>query len=122
VTLIDAAAVLAYVGKASPTAEDTTRAGAIAATINAAITTRLDWPDGTGEDRYGVAIPARVATADETAELTEAALIAAAELWARRSAPFGITGYSDADGAAIRVGTDPILSVAGMVDRHRSYR
>lgn len=120
--LIDGPAVLAYVGKATPTPAEEARADAVAATINAAVTTRLDWPDGTIEDRNGELIPARVATADETAELTEAALLAAAELWARRAAPFGITGYADADGAALRVGTDPLLGVAGMIDRHRSYR
>ena len=120
--LIDGPALLVHVGITAPTAAQTARAAAVAAEINAAVTHGLDWPDGLGIDRYGDVIPARTATADELLELVEIALTAAGEDWARRSAPFGVTGYSDATGSAIRVARDPLESVRPRLDRYRSLR
>jgi hypothetical protein len=120
--LVTGAAILAHAGIVAPTAPETTLAGEIAGDINAAITTYLDWPDGTGEDRYGDPIPARAATADELAELVIIARFAAAEDWSRRAAPFGVTGYSDATGAAIRVARDPLEAVRPRLERYRSLR
>lgn len=121
-TLIDGPAVLAHVGIAAPSATETARSLEVAAAANAAISVVLDWPDGTGLDSEGDPIAARVATADELAELEEIARLVAAEDWARRSAPFGVTGYSDATGAAIRVARDPIESVRPRLARYRSFR
>ncbi len=108
--LITGAELLTYVKAPAPTVADQTRADEVAAAINAAVTRRLDW-----SDERVLAGP----TPAELDELTEAALIAGAELWARRAATFGVTGYADVDGAAIRVGRDPLGAVAPMIDRHK---
>lgn len=105
---LTAAELLTYVNVAAPTGAQTTRATEIAAAIDGAFVTTLEWPVG------------YVATAADTAELAEAAKLAGAQLWARRSAPFGVTGYADAEGGAIRVASDPIAGVRPMVTRHRA--
>lgn len=100
--------LLGFVGIDVPTPEESARAVEVSSAIEVAITNRLDWP------------AERIATADELLELREAAKLAGAELWARRTATFGVTGYADATGAAIRVSRDPLESVRPMVDRHRA--
>jgi hypothetical protein len=112
--------LLAVLGGAAPTAAQTTRAGLVATAINAEVTTALDWPDGTGLDAFGELIPARVATAAETADLVELAKLAAADLWARRDAKFGfVPGFGGDSGAVARVGRDPIETIRPALNRRR---
>lgn len=52
------------------------------------------------------------------AELTTAALNAGVELYKRREAPFGPTGYVDIQGAAIRLARDYLEAVAPILARY----
>jgi hypothetical protein len=52
------------------------------------------------------------------AELTWAALTAGVEAYKRREAIFGITGYVDMQGAALRVARDYLEAVAPIVERY----
>jgi hypothetical protein len=52
------------------------------------------------------------------AELATAALNAGVELYKRREAPFGPTGYVDIQGAAIRLARDYLEAVAPIIARY----
>lgn len=51
-------------------------------------------------------------------ELVVAANLAAAECFKRREATFGLTGYADMEGAAIRISRDYLTGVAPLIDRY----
>lgn len=95
------AQVLSFVGVKTPTADDTTWANAVAAAVLAGITARLNG-----------AVP----TAWE--ELNVAALLAGAEAFKRREAAFGLTGYADMEGNAIRVARDYLEGMKPIIDRY----
>lgn len=97
------AAILAFVGVTAPSEGETLWADAIAHAVSAGIDRRLNGgtvPDG-----------------DATEEVQVAALLAGAEGFRRRSAPFGVTGYADLAGVAIRVARDYLEGVKPLVDR-----
>lgn len=96
------AEVLAFVGIDAPTAGETTWADAIAAAVSQGIDQRLN----------GGTVPP-----ESEAEVRVAATLAGAEGFRRRSAPFGVTGYSDLAGVAIRVARDYLEGVKPLVDR-----
>lgn len=100
------AQVLAFAGIVSPDAEETEWADACAAAVDAAITLRL-----------GGAVIADPSLAMD--ELKVAARLAAAEAFKRKEATFGVTGYSDLQGAAIRVARDYMDGVYPLVNRWR---
>jgi hypothetical protein len=52
------------------------------------------------------------------AELTWAALMAGVEAYKRREATFGLTGYVDLQGAAIRVARDYLESIGPIIARY----
>jgi len=103
---VDGAAVLAFVGATAPSTDETAWADAVAAAVESAITERLN--GATIADPS----PAR-------SELEVAATIAAAEAYKRKEAIFGVTGYSDIQGTAIRVARDYMDSVYPIVNRYR---
>jgi len=51
-------------------------------------------------------------------ELDVALLIGGAEAYKRREATFGLTGYADLEGNAIRVARDYLDSIRPMIDRY----
>jgi len=51
-------------------------------------------------------------------ELNTAALLAGTECYKRKEAMFGLTGYADIEGAAIRVARDYLNGIAPLIDRH----
>jgi len=54
----------------------------------------------------------------EPAELVVAARVAGVECYKRREATFGLTGYVDLQGAAIRIARDYLESVAPIIARY----
>lgn len=93
--------ILAFVGVSAPTAQDTEWANSVAAAVDIGITTRLNG-----------------ATVADDSELNAAALLAGAEAYKRREASFGLTGYADLEGNAIRVARDYLAGIAPMIDRY----
>lgn len=105
--LVTGDAILTQAGTDSPEADDQEWADACAAATQAGIVRRIDRPDD--DPTWDVATP----------ELSEAALIAGVEAYKRREAPFGVTGYADLQGIAVRVARDPIETVGPILDRWR---
>lgn len=108
--LLTGATVLGHVlgaAAAGATPAQITRAADVAAAVNAAMTTRLDWP----------VAPAtlRVATAGELADLTAGALAAAAELWRIRDT----IGQTASGPGARPPGDDWLEPALGAILRHR---
>lgn len=99
---ITGAAVLEFVGITAPSAGEATWADAVAGAVNAGVDQRLN----------GATVPP-----EGVPELATAALLAGGEAFKRRSAPFGVTGYSDLSGVAIRVARDYLEGVRPLVDR-----
>lgn len=103
---IDSTSLLAFVlGTGTPSVPEEEWATLCAAAINAAITTKLN----------GAII---VTPSEAFDELTASAHIAGAEAYKRREAVFGLTGYGDVDGSAIRVARDYIDGIAPMIARY----
>lgn len=103
---VTGAQVLAFAGIGSPSADETEWSDACAAAVNAAIVKRL-----------GGAVIAD--PSDALNELKVAARLVAAEAFKRKEATFGVTGYSDLQGAAIRVARDYMDGVYPLVNRWR---
>jgi hypothetical protein len=104
---VTGSAILAHVGNANPTAGDTAWATACAQAVSAGINRQLGaaadpLPDGA------------------LAELTPAALVAGTEAYKRREAPWGITGYTDLQGGAVRVSRDWLAAIGPQVNRYAS--
>ena len=98
--------ILTHLGVAIPSPEDRTWSDLCAAAVNGGIAVRLS-------DALLVNPPDGL-----YAELNYAATLAGAEAYKRREAAFGLTGYVDLQGAAIRVARDYLESVAPIVARY----
>jgi hypothetical protein len=99
------AQILSFVGNNSPTTEDTEWADMVAAALVSGLTVRLN----------GAAF-VDPSPADD--ELNVALLIGGAEGYKRREATFGLTGYADLEGAAIRVAKDYLDGVKPLINRY----
>ena len=99
----------AYSDPAAATPADTEWADLCAAAVSSGMDRRLDgavWP----------APP--IEPAEAPAELLLAARQAGVEAYKRREATFGLTGYVDLQGAAIRIARDYLESIAPLIDRY----
>jgi hypothetical protein len=94
----------AYTDASAASPADALWAEACAAAVNAGFDARLDG--------------AAYAEPTLPAELSWAALGAGVEAYKRREAAFGLTGYVDLQGAAIRVARDYLESVAPIIARY----
>jgi len=97
------AQVLAFVGVKSPTTADTDWANAVAGAVVQGITHRLN---------------GATTTPEAETELNVAAMIAGAEAYKRREATFGVAGYADLEGNAIRVAKDYLEGMRPVIDRY----
>ena len=105
---VTGAEVLTHVGNPAPgPGEDADWADAVAAAVESAITARLN----------GAVI---VDPSPAFDELHVAAILAAAEAYKRKEAAFGLTGFADMQGAAIRVARDYLDGVYPIVNRYRN--
>lgn len=105
--LVTGAAILAQAGVTAPTEEDQTWADLCAGAVQAGIVRRVDRD------------PEDPTWLDAEPELMDAALVAGVEAYKRRDAPFGVTGYADLQGIAVRVARDYIDTVGPILDRWR---
>jgi hypothetical protein len=94
--------ILAYAGVKTPTEQETSWAEACARAVNAGI---------------GVRLNGAVITDPPPPELATAAIMAGGETYKRREAPFGVTSFSDGDGA-IRLSRDYLEAIKPMIDRY----
>lgn len=94
--------ILAFVGVKTPSPEESAWADACASAVLSGITARLN----------GAILP------EPPSELQVAATLAGAECYKRREATFGLTGYADMEGAAIRVARDYLDGVKPLIDRY----
>ena len=99
---VTGAEVLAFVGITAPKPGEVTWSDAVALAVSAAVDRRLN----------GATVPP-----EGEPEVRAAAVLAASEAFRRNSAPFGVTGYSDLAGVAIRVARDYLEGVKPLVDR-----
>lgn len=99
------AEILAFVGVATPSPAEIEWADAVAQAVNLGIDNRLN--DVIMVDALN-------------AELRVAARIAGAEAFKRREAIYGLTGYADLEGNAIRVAKDYLSGVAPLIERYNS--
>jgi hypothetical protein len=97
--------VITFVGVINPTQDQIDWADAVAKAVLSGANVRLNG-----------AIIASPSEAED--ELNVAILLAAAEGYKRREATFGLTGYSDLEGNAIRVARDYLTGVAPLIDRY----
>ena len=100
---VEPEAILAYVGVKSPTDDETAWATACSNAVNDGITVRLN---------------GAVIIDPPPHELATAALMAGGEAYKRREAPFGITGFNDIEGNAIRLSRDYLDGVKPVIDRY----
>ena len=98
---VTGAEVLAFVGIDAPTTGEQTWADAVAAAVDAGVTRHLN----------GALVPF-----EGDPEVRAAATMAASEAFRRRSAPFGVTGYADLSGVAIRVARDYLEGVRPLLE------
>lgn len=103
---VTGAQILAFVGAGAGSVDEQEWAGACAAAVESAIIERL-----------GGAVIADPSGALD--ELSAAARIAGAEAYKRKEATFGLAGYADLQGAAIRVARDYMYGVQPLIDRYR---
>lgn len=106
-TYVAGADITSFVGVDAPDAGEVAWAAACAAAVQAAIDTKMT----------GVTVTDPSPAFDE---LKVAALIAGAEAFKRKEATFGLTGYADLQGAAIRVARDYTDSVNPIIGRYRT--
>jgi len=102
--------ILTHLGVGTPGAGDSEWAALCAAAVSAGVDRRLsdaELADGSDPVLY--------------AELRFAARIAGAEAYKRREAAFGVTGYTDLQGIAIRVARDYLESVSPIIARYATY-
>lgn len=95
--------ILQYVGVKFPSADDTAWSAECAAAVNDGILLRLN---------------GAVITNPPPAELHTAAIMAGGETYKRREAPFGITGFNDIEGNAIRISRDYIDGISPIISRY----
>jgi hypothetical protein len=99
------AQILTFVGNKVPNSDDIAWADSLANALVSGLSVRLngaviDSPSGAEE------------------ELNVALLIAGAEAYKRREATFGLTGYADLEGSAIKVAKDYLDGVKPLIDRY----
>ena len=99
------AEVLAFVGVVSPSPAETEWAEAVTKAVNSGIDGRLN----------GIILTDPSPALDE---IKVAARIAGAEAFKRREATFGLTGYADLEGNAIRIAKDYLSGVTPLIDRY----
>jgi hypothetical protein len=98
-----AALILAYVGVKTPSEAEQAWAEACADAVNNGVEVWLN----------GAAILNPLPS-----ELQTAATMAGGEAYKRREAPFGVTGYNDMEGNAIRLARDYLEGVKPVIDRY----
>jgi len=111
---VSADSILGAVGITAPDADASAWAAACAAAVNAGIDVRLR---GVPYLTPPVDPPVPLDPAAYP-ELTFAAQVAGAEAYKRREAVYGLTGYVDLEGAAIRVARDYLEGVAPIIARY----
>jgi hypothetical protein len=104
---VTGSAILAHAGKRTPTAEDEEWAALCAQAVNAGMDHRLEG--------------ALYVDPPPPAELTFAALQAGTEAFKRREAVFGLTGYVDLQGAAVRIARDYLEAQAPIIQRYATF-
>jgi hypothetical protein len=97
--------ILTFVGNKQPTAEDIEWADAVALALIAGLTVKLNG-----------AVIASPSMAED--ELNVALMIGGAEAYKRREATFGLTGYADLEGNAIKVAKDYLDGVKPLIMRY----
>ena len=105
--LVTGSDILTHVGVKVPTPEQTLWAQTVADAVNAGIETYLN----------GAAALPPIGPL-MAAELKFAALTAGAEGFKRQEAVFGLTGYADMEGNAIRVARDYLEGVKPLLQRY----
>lgn len=105
-TYVTGPEITTHVGIAAPNAAEIEWAAACAAAVQSGIAKRLN----------GAVI---VDPSDAFSELRVAARLAGAEAYKRKEAPFGVTGFSDLQGNAIRVAKDYLEGIRPIIDRYR---
>jgi hypothetical protein len=103
---VSGAEILEHAGVTSPTLEDSAWADACADAVNSGFSWRLD--GATFVNPPGELV----------GELVTAARGCGVETYKRREAPFGLTGYVDLQGAAVRIARDPLEAVAPILERY----
>jgi hypothetical protein len=104
---VTGAEILAQAGNRAPTPADSEWADAVAAAVSAGFDHRLDG--------------AVYVSPPPPPELTVAALSAGVEAYKRKEAPFGLTGYVDLQGAAVRVARDYLDAVQPILARYATF-
>jgi hypothetical protein len=99
------AQILTFVGNKQPEQEDTDWADSVAKALVSGLTYRLN----------GAVIASPSGAEDE---INVALLIGGAEGYKRREATFGLTGYADLEGSAIKVARDYLDGVKPLIDRY----
>jgi hypothetical protein len=102
---LDGAAILTFVGNKNPEQEDTDWADMVAKALVSGMTQRLN----------GAVIASPSGAEDE---INVALLLGGAEGYKRREATFGLTGYADLEGNAIRIARDYLDGVKPLIDRY----
>jgi len=102
VDFTDAGKVLAYVGVKTPSEAETAWATACANAVNDGVMMRLN---------------GAIIIDPPPAELQQAATYAGGEAYKRREAPFGVTSFSDVEGA-VRLARDYLDGVKPIIDRY----
>jgi len=106
---VTADAILTQAGAPVPASPDDTQwAGICAAAVDAGLNKKL----------IGQLIPDGPVDPNAAPELSWVALGAGVEAYKRREAVFGVTGYSDLQGIAIRVARDYLDAYAPILDRY----
>jgi hypothetical protein len=96
-------------GDKTPSASETAFASVCASAVNAAITEAL-----------GSNVSKIITGGYGWSELVLAARLAGVEAFKRKETPFGVTGFADMQGGAIRVAKDYLEGVRPIIDRYRS--
>ena len=104
-TYVTGPEVTTFVGIVTPTAEEIAWALACASAVQSAITHRLN----------GAVI---IDPSDAFTELRVAARLAGGEAFKRKEATFGVTGYADMQGQAIRVAKDYVEGIRPIINRY----
>ena len=100
---VTGAQILDFVGVKVPSTSDSDWADAVAGAVTAGATFLLN---------------GKVPAPEADAELNVALLIAGAEAYKRKEATFGLTGYADMEGNAIRVAKDYMEGVKPVINRY----
>jgi hypothetical protein len=105
-------AILEHAGNRAPTDRDSAWADACALAVSAGLDHRLE---GTAWVNPLIVPPV------QPPELVTVALNAGTEAYKRREAVFGLTGYLDLQGAAIRVARDYLEAQAPIIARYATF-